>query len=216
MTERALTPAQAFAQSAVPKRSEDEWAELIRGDLSHALEGIIAAGAHLEQAKYQLGHGRFLPLLQSLGMHERTAERLMKIANNVVLANPTHGSKLPMSMRTLYELATLPPRLLEARIIDGTITPEIERKDVERLKSESKGKSTLAVDGKIVERRLPSVAKTKLTGTNGSLFDLKTDSVADIAAVIAANISDSKATALAKAILEALKRRKRERQRPAG
>jgi hypothetical protein len=215
MTERALTPAQVFAQSAVPKRSEDEWAELIRGDLSHALEGIIAAGAHLEQAKYQLGHGRFLPLLQSLGMHERTAERLMKIANNVVLANPTHGSKLPMSMRTLYELATLPPRLLEARIIDGTITPEIERKDVERLKSESKGKSTLAVDGKIVERRSPP-AKPKLTGTDGSLFDLKEDSVMDIAAVIAANVSESKATALAKAILEAVKQLKRKREKPAG
>jgi hypothetical protein len=215
MTETALTSVQAFAQAAVPKRSEDEWVELIRGDLSRAVEGIIAAGEHLEQAKYQLGHGRFLPLLKSIGLHERTAERLMKIANNVVLANPTHGSRLPTSMRTLYELATLPSKLLEAKLSDGTITPDIERKDVERLKSESKGKSTLSVDGKIVERRPPS-AKTKLTGTDGSLFDLRADSVADIAAVIAANINESKATALAKAILEAVKQLKRKREKPAG
>ena len=131
------TSAQAIAHADVPKRSEAEWAEIIRDDLGRAVEGIIAAGEHLRQAKYQLEHGRFLPLLRSIGLHERTAERLMKIASNVVLANPTHGSKLPTSMRTLYELSTLPLKVLEAKIIDGTITPDIERNEVERLKGKS-------------------------------------------------------------------------------
>ena len=129
-----VSGAQVYAQTAVPKRSEAEWADIIRSDLGRAVEGIIAAGEHLHQAKLQLGHGRFLPLLGSIGLHERTAERLVKIAANIVLANPTHGPKLPTSMRTLYELSTLPPKLLEAKIIDGTITPDIERKDVEQLK----------------------------------------------------------------------------------
>jgi hypothetical protein len=125
--------AQAIAHADVPKRTEAEWAEIIRDDLGRAVEGIIAAGEHLQQAKYQ-HRGRFLALLKSIGLHERTAERLMKIAANVVLANPTHGSKLPTSMRSLYELSTLPVKLLEAKIGDGTITPDIERKDVEQLK----------------------------------------------------------------------------------
>jgi hypothetical protein len=59
----------------------------------------------------------------------------MKIAANEVLANPTHVSHLPPSWGTLYELATLPTEVLEAKIADGTITPDTERKDVARLKA---------------------------------------------------------------------------------
>jgi hypothetical protein len=153
----ATTSAQALAHADVPKRSEDEWVEIIRNDLGRAVKGIIAAGEHLQQARYQLDHGRFLPLLRSIGLHARTAERLMKIASNVVLANPTHGSKLPTSMRTLYELSTLPPRVLEAKIIDGTITPDIERKDVERLKR-GKSSNKVEVGGETIEPQ-PSLAE---------------------------------------------------------
>jgi endonuclease III len=221
-----VSSAQAFVQADAPKHSEKEWAKIIRGDLERAVEGIIAAGTHLQQAKYQLAHGRLLPLLKSIGLHERTAERLMKIAANVVLANPTHGSKLPTSMRTLYELSTLPVKLLEAKISDGTITPDIERKDVKQLKRK-KSSDEVELDGRTVERNLlPTeqlkIAKTKITTleaklkSGSSLFDLKADTVEDIAAVIVANIHESKAAALAKAIPEAIKELKRKRQKLAG
>ena len=219
----ATTSAQALAHADVPKHSEDEWVEIIRNDLSRAVEGIIAAGEHLQQAKYQLDHGRFLPLLRSIGLHERTAERLMKIASNVVLANPTHGSRLPTSMRTLYELSTLPPKMLEAKIIDGTITPDIERKDVERLK---RGKSSeVEVDGKTIEHK-PSVAEklkaaeatikkleTKLERAGGSLFDLELDSAEDIGKMLADNMTEQRFDTAVKA---AKARYKVKRQRPAG
>ena len=219
----ATTSAQALAHADVPKHSEDEWVEIIRNDLSRAVEGIIAAGEHLQQAKYQLDHGRFLPLLRSIGLHERTAERLMKITRNVVLANPTHGSRLPTSMRTLYELSTLPPKMLEAKIIDGTITPDIERKDVERLK---RGKSSeVEVDGKTIEHK-PSVAEklkaaeatikkleTKLERAGGSLFDLELDSAEDIGKMLADNMTEQRFDTAVKA---AKARYKVKRQRPAG
>ena len=219
----ATTSAQALAHADVPKHSEDEWVEIIRNDLSRAVEGIIAAGEHLQQAKYQLDHGRFLPLLRSIGLHERTAERLMKIARNVVLANPTHGSRLPTSMRTLYVLSTLPPKMLEAKIIDGTITPDIERKDVERLK---RGKSSeVEVDGKTIEHK-PSVAEklkaaeatikkleTKLERAGGSLFDLELDSAEDIGKMLADNMTEQRFDTAVKA---AKARYKVKRQRPAG
>jgi hypothetical protein len=144
-----------------------------------------------------------------------------------VLANPTHGSKLPTSMRTLYELSTLPVKLLEAKISDGTITPDIERRDVKQLKRKESSDDKVEVDGRTVERNLSrteqlKIAKTKITTLEaklkggGSLFDLKADTVEDIAAVIVANIHESKAVALAKAIPEAIKELKRKRQKPAG
>jgi hypothetical protein len=51
---------------------------------------------------------------------------------------------------------------------------------------------------------------------DGSLFDLKNDSVREIAEAIVANISEGKAESLAKAIHEAIKELKRKRQKPAG
>src|SRR5215472_5229244 len=61
----------------------------------------------------------------------------MKIAVNEVLANPTHWVAFPASWRTLSELAALPPKFLEAKIVNGTITPDLERKGVTTLKNEA-------------------------------------------------------------------------------
>ena len=140
--------AATHAQVAVrTQRAADDWRRIIADDLGRAAEGIISAGRHLQEAKDEVEHGDWLPLVKSLRLSERTAQRLMKIAANEVLANPTHGSHLPPSWRTLYELSTLPPRLLEARIIDGTITPEIERKDIALLKGKGPANvSRLAAD----------------------------------------------------------------------
>jgi hypothetical protein len=53
-------------------------------------------------------------------------------------------------------------------------------------------------------------------GKDGSLFDLKADKVEDIASAIVANIHEGKAAALAKAVTEAIRQRKRKQQQPAG
>jgi hypothetical protein len=119
-----------------PKEVTARWAKIITEDLGHAVEGIIGAGRHLQEAKDELPHGDFGPLLKQLKMHERTAQRLMAIASNEALANPTHASHLPASWMTLYELSRLPPKLLEAKIVAGVITPELERKGVVSLKNE--------------------------------------------------------------------------------
>src|SRR5262245_46474062 len=124
------------ARKEVGARSADEWAQIIRSDLAHAVEGIIAAGRHLKEAKDDVGYGEWLPLLGTLPLGERTAQRLMKIAANEALANPTHVSHLPASWGTLAELAKLPPKFLEAKIVNGTITPDLERKGVTTLKNE--------------------------------------------------------------------------------
>src|SRR5262249_30624350 len=111
--------------------------QIIRSDLSHAVEGIIAAGRHLKEAKDDVGYGGWLPLLGTLHLGERTAQRLMKIAANEGLANPTHWVAFPASWRTLSDLAALPPEFLEAKIVNGTITPDLERKGVATLRNEA-------------------------------------------------------------------------------
>jgi hypothetical protein len=130
------------------RRSVEEWEATVRADIDHAIEGIrrtvegwVAAGRHLQQAKDELDHGEFGPMLERLKLHAKTAERYMTIARNPILSNPTHGSHLPTSLRTLSELATLPADFLKAKISDGTITRETTRKDVEALKATLKGQA---------------------------------------------------------------------------
>ena len=134
----------------------DTWATIIRADLGRAVEGIIAAGQHLQQAKAEVEHGDWLPLLKALRLDESAAQRLMKIAGNEVLANPAHWAAFPPSWRTLYELTKLPPKVLEAKIIDGVITPRIERKGVVSLKNEitAHGKAPSTTD--TTEKKPPS------------------------------------------------------------
>jgi len=133
----------------------DTWATIIRADLGRAVEGIIAAGQHLQQAKAEVEHGDWLPLLKALRLDESAAQRLMKIAGNEVLANPAHWAAFPPSWRTLYELTKLPPKVLEAKIIDGVITPRIERKGVVSLKNEitAHGKAPSTTD--TTEKKAP-------------------------------------------------------------
>jgi Protein of unknown function (DUF3102) len=77
-------------RAAVTPRSIDEWARIITGDLTRAVEGIIAAGRHLQEAKAEVDHGDWLPLLERLKIGERTAQMLMKVAANEALADPNH------------------------------------------------------------------------------------------------------------------------------
>jgi hypothetical protein len=63
-----------------------------------------------------------------------TAERLMAISQDPVISNATHGSLLPPSWMTLYELTKLPAEALEAGIAEGSINPAIQRKEVAALR----------------------------------------------------------------------------------
>ena len=134
-------------------RTIEQWAKLIRKDLTQAVEGIIKAGQHLAQAKLQLGHGNFGAMLNEAGIHERTARRLMSIADNAVLADPANADHLPTSMRTLSELATLPVPTLEGYIRDGVITIDMERADVEGLKHPKTPKPPKPAKGPTVRAR---------------------------------------------------------------
>lgn len=74
-----------------------------------------------------LAHGEFGKWLESIEIHERQAQRLMKVAEEFS-AKPTTWSHLPF--RALYEIATLPP---EQRDQPHTIPSTGETKTVDEM-----------------------------------------------------------------------------------
>jgi hypothetical protein len=97
----------------VPINSEPLTGEVISGDWrfyadritatwQNAVQNIVEAGRLLIEAKGKVEHGDWLKLVEELPFGERRAQRLMEIARH-----PTHGSFLPPSWRTLYELSRL-------------------------------------------------------------------------------------------------------------
>ena len=111
------------------------YAAKISAAWQQSVAAIISTGTLLIEAKRELGHGLWEEMFQGenrLPFGLRTAERLMAIAGNGFLANPTHVSILPPSWGTLYELSRLPKRTLSLGVRDGLITADMTREDVRK------------------------------------------------------------------------------------
>jgi hypothetical protein len=110
------------------------WAKQICAAWQKTVENVVATSRLLIEAKGALPHGSFMAMIGTeLPFSSRTAQRLMQIAEHPVLSDATHVSHLPASWGTLYELAQLPPQLLEQHIDDGVVHLKMERKDAQAL-----------------------------------------------------------------------------------
>jgi hypothetical protein len=126
--------------STTVARTSEDWANRINDKLqtSHdhhrqSVEGIIAAGLDLLQARTEL-KGHFQQMVKfELGWSQDKAEMLMAIAKNKVLANPNMFGLLPKSWSTLFLMSKAEPKVLEAKLADGTWNTETERKEVRAL-----------------------------------------------------------------------------------
>jgi hypothetical protein len=119
-----------------------------------AVESIVETGRRLMEAKRRVGHGRWLDAVALMPFGERTAQRLVLIAQHPDLSNPTHVSHLPASWGTLAVLAQLPPGEIPRRIEAHEITAELERAKAQEIAStflaarqESLNAYSEAVDG---------------------------------------------------------------------
>jgi hypothetical protein len=124
--------------SAVPDLNARRhyFADLIRPELRKTVEGAIAAGRALVQAKAELDHGEFTMLVRhDLGLSMSKALRLRQLAANPLLANFAHAHTLPSSWTTLAELARFEPDELERALREGAVTPKTERADVPKLRA---------------------------------------------------------------------------------
>jgi len=122
-------------------RSLDEWAEVIGADLTRAVDGILAAGRHLTEAKAE-HPGTFGSWIASgvVGVGPRQAQRLMAIAKNLDGLDATRRVALPKDTLTLYTLVTnLTSRQLVAAIDAGTVHPALTRAEVKEVIAEANG-----------------------------------------------------------------------------
>ncbi len=117
------------------------WVARINASWRASVEAMLDVAALLLKAKAALPHGEFSKMIaDDLPFGDRTAQRLMAIAKDPVLSNPTHASHLPSSWMTLHELTTLPKPVLTQALAAGTITPETTRRDVARLREDTRPK----------------------------------------------------------------------------
>lgn len=114
------------------ERTLDDYADLVRADLGRAVEGLIAAGRHLAEAKAE-HPGSFVAWLESgaCGVGRSRCYQLMKIADGV--GDFQHVGNLPSDSVALEALARLGGDRVAELIEAGDITPDTTRKQAVEL-----------------------------------------------------------------------------------
>jgi hypothetical protein len=84
----------------------------------------------------------------------------MAIAADPKLANVAHGPLLPPHWRTLYELTKLDDATFEEKIADGTIRPDMERRDIEQSREATRRFGFARAGGQLARNsRLPTTVR---------------------------------------------------------
>jgi hypothetical protein len=174
----------------------------------------------LDSAKEELRKADWRAMVDDdLPFGKRTADRLMSIATDDRLRSETHASHLPACWMTLYELHRLTDEQFELGIRTGAIYPKMQRKNVKALRGDAQVSveprlSPMALLKRQLDERIHEIARLQAQLTcadQGSLFDLRTDTVSNIANVVVNTITESKAIALADAIKAAIKAKRQAR-----
>lgn len=119
--------------------TQREWAAQITAMWRRSVEAVIETGRLIAAAKAALPHGEFTDMAEThLPFKINTAQRLMAIASDPRLSNAAHVQHLPTHWGTLYELTKLDDDAFAARIEDGTINPDMERKAISTLVKQTK------------------------------------------------------------------------------
>jgi Protein of unknown function (DUF3102) len=112
-----------------------EWAARISAAWQKSVDSIIETGRLLLAAKAdpKMQHGEWGTMVESdLPFNRHTAHKLIQIASDKRLTNVSQGKHLPPSWTTLYELTKLDDATFDQKLRDGSINPEMQRKDVAR------------------------------------------------------------------------------------
>lgn len=111
------------------------WAARITACWRASVEGILEVGRLITAAKLVLPEGQFESMIEAeLPFTARTAQRLMAIAADERLGDPTHVSLLPPAWGTLYELTKLTDEQFAEAVSDGKIRPDVERTEIVALR----------------------------------------------------------------------------------
>ena len=147
-----------------------------------SIDATFALGDQLVEAKRQLPHGEFQPMVETDLHFSTSAARMFK----AIAECPTvrdHGHVLPTSWRTIYELTKLSAEefadLLERKVIH----PEMERADIAAaLKSEKRAARESELGSKIAA--LPDARFGVILADPEWQFEVRSDAGLDRAAEI--------------------------------
>ena len=120
------------------------YAASINSEWRKSVQGVLEVGRLLIKANEKCDHGEFLRMFKGsknavidpLPFGEKTAQRLMKVASNEVIANGAHAHHLPCEWTTLYELTKLGKDTLLAGIKAGEITADTTRAQAAAMHSD--------------------------------------------------------------------------------
>lgn len=106
----------------------------IRNDLTTSANSMLSAGCRLLRLKEHEGHGRFMKVLEELGIGWKTANRLMNTAMKFVADNGSvkYPRLLQQSVSKIYELALLDDEDLKD-LDEGKPVAEIEVDEIDRM-----------------------------------------------------------------------------------
>jgi hypothetical protein len=112
------------------------WADRINSAWQSSIDGIFEAGRLVAKAKAELAPSDFDDLIEKrLRFSASVARRLIIVAADERLR--AHVHILPPHWSTIYELTKLEDDELDQGVKDGTIRPDMERKDVPKRRKES-------------------------------------------------------------------------------
>lgn len=113
----------------------------IRRGLKKGVDGIIEAALEIHTVKRLklVKHGQFTAwVTDKVGVHIRTAQWLINIAEDKDLIKPCHRHALPPSIRTLYELTKIRPAERRRRLFaEGRISAGTNREEAIALRWET-------------------------------------------------------------------------------
>jgi hypothetical protein len=137
-------PPEVQAISLSASDSEEAWFEYVASDFTQSNMATIAGVKKLAEAKKALrkSKGSFLRLLEKLGQDEDKVERLFIIAKHPVLSDSALARNLPLGWTTLFALAKIPPNTLLGFITDGTVNPNLTRREAEALANKVRGSNS--------------------------------------------------------------------------
>lgn len=120
-------------QAKVSTWTPEHAAEYVTESWRSAVESIIETGRRLIEAKRRVGHGQWLKTVELLPFGDETARRLMAIASDPGLSNPSTWRDLPPAWRTMFELSGLPEGELTKAIEAGRVTPDLTHAEAREL-----------------------------------------------------------------------------------
>ena len=111
--------------------AKNEWATKICAAWQKSVAAIFDVGDLLVAARNAQPHGTFERMIEhELPFGPRTAQCLMAVAADARLRKANHGSLLPPSWRTLYEISKMTDEEFTVAVANGLVRPEVTRTEI--------------------------------------------------------------------------------------